>query len=322
TRVPIDSDDEDYDLADGDPVLMKLGDDEEDVDGLEGLRPMDQLVKGGSKTKGKGKAKGSHKDSNGKKPKERKEIKEDAGAAAQRQKHANLVDDWEARRKEAQARQATQLAQNTGKKIMINEGHPDDEEDIFIHPYFSNIIKDHQAEGVQFLWREIVGVKLCKGALLSHTMGLGKTFQVIVLLFTLASALTNEKIKATIPEVLHNRRFMVLCPPALLANWAEEIERRVPKDELEIVGPILTLTAGQGKTLKKALLEKEEEVKHWFKYGGVILMGYEAFKTVALNKPPKTGVRKSLFNDDEHKRWKEYLINPGPSLVIADEAHN
>ncbi|RPA82558.1 hypothetical protein BJ508DRAFT_85839 [Ascobolus immersus RN42] len=308
-RVALDSEDDD-----DSSVAGESDEDEEDEDeGREG--PMDQFVKS---KKGKGKQKGSGTED---KPKGRKEIKEDAGAAAQRRKHANLVDDWEARRKEAQARQATQLAQSTGTKIMINEGHPDGVEDIYIHPAFSKIIKGYQAEGVQFLWREIVGVQLCKGALLSHTMGLGKTFQVIVLLFTLASALSNDKMKADIPEILHSRRFMVLCPPSLLANWADEIKKRVPKDEMEILGPILTLSAPQGKTLKRALMEKEAEVRHWFKYGGVILMGYEAFKTVVFNKPSKSGAKAPPFTEEEHKRWREYLVNPGPALVVADEAH-
>lgn len=268
-------------------------------------------AKRGSRTEKKG-------GKNAKKSKVRKEIKEDAAAAAQRQKHSNLVGDWEARRKEAQERQASLFAQSTGRKVLINAGHEEGVEDIFLHPKFSEIIKDYQVEGVQFLWREIVGVKLCKGALLSHTMGLGKTFQVIVLLFTLASAIANESMKKNIPEVLHPSRFLIICPPSLLDNWKEEITKRVSDDQLQMFEPIITLAAQKGRTLKQYIRKYENKVKNWFAHGGIILMGYDAFKAVALNKTTRGG----LFEPEEHARWRKYLINPGPSVVVADEAHN
>jgi len=63
-------------------------------------------------------------------------------------------------------------------KVQINVGKYAHEDHIFIHPQLAEVLKPHQIKGIRFLWGELVQSGRGMGALLAHTMGLGKTFQV------------------------------------------------------------------------------------------------------------------------------------------------
>lgn len=65
----------------------------------------------------------------------------------------------------------------------------------------------HQIEGVRWmLAREEVGAPVCRGGILADDMGLGKTFQTIGLMRNGAAL-----------------RTLIVCPPALMAGWTEEL---------------------------------------------------------------------------------------------------
>lgn len=64
------------------------------------------------------------------------------------------------------------------KKIAINLGKYKKYNDIYFHPDFAGVLKPHQVDGVRFLWQQLVQSGEGAGALLAHTMGLGKTLQV------------------------------------------------------------------------------------------------------------------------------------------------
>jgi len=67
----------------------------------------------------------------------------------------------------------------------------------------------HQEEGIRWmLGREAEGAAVCRGGILADDMGLGKTFQTIGLLRNSA-----EK----------GWRTLIVCPPALVAGWKEEL---------------------------------------------------------------------------------------------------
>jgi transcriptional regulator ATRX len=59
-----------------------------------------------------------------------------------------------------------------------------------------------------------------------------------------------------------------------------------------------------------AVLEK------WHAEGGVFLVGYTMFRELSTNTKNNT-----LRNENAAKRFKELLLSPGPSLIIADEGH-
>ena len=66
----------------------------------------------------------------------------------------------------------------------------------------------HQEIGIRWmLAREETAAKLCRGGVLADDMGLGKTFQTIGLL----------------KNSPHELRTLIVCPPALIAGWKEEL---------------------------------------------------------------------------------------------------
>lgn len=69
---------------------------------------------------------------------------------------------------------------------------------------------EHQVTGIRWMMeREAVDAPYCRGGILADDMGLGKTFQTIGLL-------KNSPLGFSLPT-------LILCPPALLAGWTEEL---------------------------------------------------------------------------------------------------
>jgi SNF2 family DNA or RNA helicase len=98
----------------------------------------------------------------------------DEEARDQREYDSKRARIYEQRRKENQLSSPENIS-----TIVINPGKSD--EDVFIHinREIGSHIKEHQIEGTQFMWREVVSEEdAAGGCLLAHTMGLGKTLQV------------------------------------------------------------------------------------------------------------------------------------------------
>ena len=69
---------------------------------------------------------------------------------------------------------------------------------------------DHQVDGIRWMMeREAADAEHCRGGILGDDMGLGKTFQTIGLL-------KNSPLKGLAT--------LIVCPPALLAGWTEELQ--------------------------------------------------------------------------------------------------
>ena len=110
-------------------------------------------------------------------------------------------------------------------KVVINISKEDEHEFIYINSHIGSRIQPHQKDGVQFMWKALTTDHHdLQGCLLSHTMGLGKTMQVITLMVTMAevSKSLNVKRSCQIPAALRRSQSLVLCPPALLNNWHDE----------------------------------------------------------------------------------------------------
>lgn len=78
-------------------------------------------------------------------------------------------------------------------KVEINVGKYAKHDYICIHPQIAEHLKQHQIRGIRFLWAELVQSNRNVGALLAHTMGLGKTFQVYVVLHVYLQSFTPFK---------------------------------------------------------------------------------------------------------------------------------
>lgn len=208
-------------------------------------------------------------------------------------------------------------------QVIVNPGKLGRQDFVYLNPNFGNgaRIKPHQKEGLQFLWREITAQhEGLQGCLLAQTMGLGKTMQVIALLVTLAEARDswNEKIRQQVPPELREFRTLVLCPPALVNNWWDELLLWVPIPHEKTIGRIRKVSAAI------SLADRLGEVQAWSNEGGILLMGYNTFKDLVHNRATKGGKTNKInappLKHREHRMVKESLLE-GATLVVADEAH-
>ncbi|KAL1487977.1 hypothetical protein ABEB36_015357 [Hypothenemus hampei] len=147
-------------------------------------------------------------------------------------------------------------------------------------------LKPHQVQGVKFMWdATFESLERAKnttgsGCILAHCMGLGKTLQVIALIHTL---LTNQE-KTKVEKV------MVVCPVNTVLNWKNEFRKWMPNnDDFEVYELVTCKTSSINH-------ERNYVIKNWYESGGVLIIGYNMFRTLSL-------------------------VDPGPDLVICDEGH-
>lgn len=103
---------------------------------------------------------------------------------------------------------------------LILDYNPKTQSTISVHPLLVKKLKEHQKEGIKFMYDTCYGSiadddKTASGCILAHCMGLGKTLQLITLLHTLISY----------PELLETRKVIVICPKSTIMNWFEEFKK-------------------------------------------------------------------------------------------------
>lgn len=221
-------------------------------------------------------------------------------------------------------------------RVQVNMGKPEGDPDIFLAPHIARLIKPHQIGGIRFLYDNVVesierfNTSTGFGCILAHSMGLGKTLQVI----TFCDIFLRHTPAKTV---------MCIMPINTLQNWLSEFNMWMPDDPsatpLALQGEVRPRTFGiyvlndSHKTLKA----RAKVVDEWTMNGGVLLIGYEMYRQLSLKKlsKPKKSRRKRPVSDDEEvdpeeeeKRQKEMLekvfealVKPGPDLVICDEGH-
>ena len=67
--------------------------------------------------------------------------------------------------------------------VLINRGHKKTEKSVPIPEFLLEHLKPHQVDGIVFMWKNVV--MFDNGCILAHSMGLGKTFQVISFIYIL-----------------------------------------------------------------------------------------------------------------------------------------
>lgn len=220
----------------------------------------------------------------------------------------------DARRKELHSKLASQGDGNGEEngQIIVNdfatEGY------YYLNEHLAQRIKKHQIAGLRFLWGSTVtGSKELEGCLLAHTMGLGKTMQAIALLVSIAESSASEDplLVEQIPERLRKSKTLVLCPPGLMDNWMDELLSWVRPDDL--LGEFWKVD-----TSIPLLGDRLKCISDWNASGGVLILGYEMFRTFVMNIA--TDKRERPLSDEQHNRVMEELVK-GPNIVIADEAH-
>ncbi|CAJ1055499.1 helicase ARIP4-like isoform X2 [Xyrichtys novacula] len=220
-------------------------------------------------------------------------------------------------------------------RVLVNVNHQDTEEDIFLLPQLARAVKSHQIGGIRFLYDNLVeSVERFSsssgfGCILAHSMGLGKTLQVISFIDVLFR---------------HTKAHTVLAivPVNTLQNWLSEFNTWVPPPE--VIPPDTDPKLVTPRAFKVHILNDEHKnttarakvVEDWARDGGVLLMGYEMYRLLSMKKSFVAGrKRKSkkatgpvVIDLDEEDRQQELLkgieralARPGPDVVICDEGH-
>ncbi|KAF3063787.1 Protein CHROMATIN REMODELING 20 [Daldinia childiae] len=223
---------------------------------------------------------------------EAESLREHDRARAAEQKHRQEV--LRAKFKELEEQGVAVLDQ---KNMIINESKEDDQGFIYVHPEIARRIKEHQVAGVRFMWNQIVDSRAKQGCLLAHTMGLGKTMQIITLLVAIAEAAgsEDESISCQIPKGLKESKTLVLCPPSLVNNWMDELLSWAPQGHK--LGEFFKVDPSAG------IPEREANIETWDERGGILIFGYTLFKEY---------VTKGEYTE---------ILRVGPNIVVADEAH-
>lgn len=208
--------------------------------------------------------------------------------------------------------QAMGVNEADAQQVIVNIGKHDDQEFIFLNPKIGDRIQKHQIKGLQFMWREVVADH--QGCLLAQTMGLGKTMQVIALLVTIAEAARSpsENVRNQVPENLRKSHTLILCPVALIENWWEEFLMWTPLPLTKNIGDLRKVTAAL------ELQERISEIGAWKEAGGVMIIGFNTYRDLIQNKPPKSGINR--LDDVQHEMVRSALVDM-PSIIVADEAH-
>uniref|UniRef100_A0A4W4ERE5 RAD54 like 2 n=1 Tax=Electrophorus electricus TaxID=8005 RepID=A0A4W4ERE5_ELEEL len=220
-------------------------------------------------------------------------------------------------------------------RVLVNVNHPVDENDLYLSPQLARAVKAHQIGGIRFLYDNLVeSLERFKngwgfGCILAHSMGLGKTLQVISFIDILLRHTGAHTVLAIVPvNTLH--------------NWLAEFNLWVPTPEaLPLNNDPTYITP---RTFKVHILNDEHKttatrskvVEEWYRDGGVLLMGYEMYRLLSLkksfiarrkkkNKKPNGPVVIDLEEEDRQqellKGIERALSQPGPDVVVCDEGH-
>ena len=200
------------------------------------------------------------------------------------------------------------------RRLVINESKDEKAGFVYVNENISKLIKDYQVDGVRFMWNQIIADRdqnKPQGCLLAHTMGLGKSMQVITFLVAMieSASARDRTVREQIPHHLRQSRTLILCPPTLVENWLNELDMW---DGSNILGPHLKVVASVDDSS-----EKEAVIKQWAREGGVIVIGYSLFRSIFRPRPSQV-----LMAGD--KKRGEMLLNvllEAPNVVVADEAH-
>jgi len=153
--------------------------------------------------------------------------------------------------------------------------------DVVVDPILCKHLREHQREGVKFMYECVMGMRPYKGegAILADEMGLGKTLQVIALLWTL---LKQNPIHEAEPVI---KKALIVCPVTLIKNWRKEFRKWLGNERIGVFDVEDTKRKLTDFTMGKSY--------------SVMIMGYERLRTVQADLQKGSGI----------------------DIVIADEGH-
>ncbi|KKZ67693.1 DNA repair and recombination protein RAD54B [[Emmonsia] crescens] len=153
--------------------------------------------------------------------------------------------------------------------------------DVVLDPLLGKHLREHQREGVKFLYECVMGMRPFngEGAILADEMGLGKTLQTIALIWTL---LKQNPIYEAQPVI---KKALIVCPVTLIDNWKKEFRKWLGNERIGVFVADAKRTRLTDFTMGKSY--------------SVMIIGYERLRTVQ----------------------EELTKGSGIDIVIADEGH-
>ncbi|KAK5990082.1 Protein CHROMATIN REMODELING 20 [Cladobotryum mycophilum] len=231
-----------------------------------------------------------------------KEVVQNKEAVDLRERELRRIEEQEVRRMKLRAALANStFIAHDKSRLIINESKQEDQALIYVNEDIGRRIKDHQINGVRFLWNQIIrDASVRQGCLLAHTMGLGKTMQVITFLVSIIEAATSDdvSVRNQIPEDLRKSQTLVLCPSGLVDNWMDEVLLWAPQG---LLGSVRKVESSMSRP------HRLSTIRDWAQDGGLIIIGYDMFKRTADSGEDGDDIEDALTNT--------------PNIVIADEAH-
>ncbi|NP_001368704.1 Helicase ATP-binding domain-containing protein [Caenorhabditis elegans] len=235
-------------------------------------------------------------------------------------------------------------------RLLVNAGHPEEDPDIFVISHLTHVLQPHQLGGIRFMYdNTIESLGEYKksdgfGCILAHSMGLGKTIQVITFSEIFLRATKAKKV-------------LVIVPINTIQNWYSEYDKWIPKfsDTGDRIRSFEVFLLGDG---VKTFDQRVNLIEQWDQTGGVMLVGYDMFRLLIKMTLPKkqkkgrpklnlSGISSGFSKDsseDQKLRDEELefetgftsggrvrqeayslirsaLLEPGPDLVVCDEGH-
>eukprot|EP01060_Flectonema_neradi_P006495 TRINITY_DN1438_c0_g3_i1.p1 TRINITY_DN1438_c0_g3~~TRINITY_DN1438_c0_g3_i1.p1 ORF type:complete len:710 (+),score=94.80 TRINITY_DN1438_c0_g3_i1:102-2231(+) len=163
------------------------------------------------------------------------------------------------------------------------------EYEVTISKSLADGLKDHQVDGLRFMWKHL---SKDTGCMLAHSMGLGKSAQGIIMINLM---ITLKGIKT----------ILLVTPKSTIASWSTEIPLWCKKGGYN---PINQYIVGDD-----TIATRRQKVEQWKSKGGILLMSYELY-----------GYTVGAYNKGKSRPVPEVvaaLQSPGPDMVLCDEGH-
>lgn len=167
---------------------------------------------------------------------------------------------------------------------------------VIIQSKISKKMMKYQIEGIRFIWDIVFeSVDLTNktngtGCIIAHRMGTGKTLQIIALIHSILSC-----------KEINTKKILILCPSELIDNWMIEMAEWLKYINADHVFEVLRFIPKEYNISK---------LNTWKSNGGVFILSYQDFKVLVNHN-----------SNNFSQIYFDELINPGPDIVILDEAH-
>lgn len=183
---------------------------------------------------------------------------------------------------------------DTHGQVLVNVNHPVEDPDIYLLPFLAKNIKSHQIGGIRFIYDNIVeSLTRVKdkstgfGCILAHAMGLGKTFQLITFIEVFLRCTCSKRV-------------LCIVPINTIQNWLSEFNNWLPEngqqrlDNDTIMNYKRPFKVFLINDYAKTLKQRTEIILDWKMNGGVLLIGYEMFRTLVSVKTTGLNSNKQL----------------------------